>query len=119
MSFEKYLIEKGYTPYKKDKNLNYVKIKDTSIGVYSSMADVCHFYKNGDKEVIIGLNEYKHPPILIYPRPNGVVFREEDQIDNTTIQDWNMSAIFQNFSYDEIYEAMFDKSIKLELNLKK
>jgi hypothetical protein len=147
MSFEKYLIKKDYIPYRRDKKQNLVKIQDKEVGVYSSMQDVCHFYIKDDKQIIIGLSEYKLPPVLIYPRPCCRVVRDikrssinikalknfskkaeisyeqalkiQNEYDYSEKRDMNITAVFQNFSYDEIYEAMFDKTKRFNLDLTK
>lgn len=99
MSFIEYLISNGYKPYRKvyDRSKRvWEYIQDDNINYFSSIvsgyADI-RLIKD-DKEVIYGLHQYKHHPILIYPRPSEI------------INDEQMDRFFMNNTYDQIFNKL-------------
>lgn len=85
---------------------------------------------NKGRQIIWGLHEYKKPPTLIYPRPNIVKYimlSEHPCFTNITPE--KDKKIYIDQQYDDVvnqalkeidnellFEAMFDKSIIIELN---
>lgn len=118
--FTKYLIEDlGFKTFRHKKDgLFPDDIADFSTMIYGGTQRV---YIKDDISIIWGLSEMGKPPTLIYPRPNiknrnvdissykftigGAFFNTDDDINRILI----------THSNEEIYEAMFDKSIILEL----
>lgn len=99
MNFIEYLINKGYKSYRKvyDKNSkSYQYIPDNNINYFSSAIDGYIDIRliKDDKEVVYGLHEYKHPPVLIWPKPEGV------------ITDAQMDRFFMNNTVDEIFNKL-------------
>ena len=98
MSFVEYLINKGYKPYRyvynKSKN-DWEYIYDDNINYYSScVPGYLDIRLLKDKEEIIyGLHEINHSPLLIYPRLNLVT---DSQVDR----------LFIEKSYDKIYNLI-------------
>ena len=119
MSFKQFLIDKGFKPYSKQ----FIKGEHKYMPPvdYSSMTSggCDKRYIKGDVEIIFGLNEIHHPPTLIYPRPNINVKRLHNE--NIVLEheqfDRNMDVVLQNVDYEEIFKAMFDKSIVFEFDL--
>lgn len=70
-------------------------------------------------EICFGLHEHGKPPTLISPQPsikvkrniNGQLVTENETLDNS------MNVVLRGMSFKKIYEAMFDKSIVLEIDL--
>jgi hypothetical protein len=139
-SFEKYLIENGYIMFAFDASkMQYYKPQRHTI---STMVNLGHIYihesdrvlldkiEQGKKvigedcitafdrknEIIFGLSEKDKPPTLIRPRPRikvsrtieGKTYFQDEQYDDS------MNIVLSKFSHEEIYKAMFDKSIVLE-----
>lgn len=93
LGFINFLIEKGFTPYRKAGD-KYVKC---SLLEYYSSAMPSYIdlrLVKDELEIAYGLHEYKHPPTLISPRPKGVVF------------DYEMDRLFESKSYEEIYSMI-------------
>ena len=113
IAFENYLIEKGFEKFAWDsKKGEYYKPKTHII---STMVNIAHFYIKDDIKIAVGLHERNKPVTLIYPRPNIII----DKIENDStiriveFQDDAMNIALQKFSFDEIFEAMFNKEITL------
>lgn len=95
MSFIEYLINKGYKPYRKVYNRStkeYDYIEDDNVCYFSSAVSGYTDIRliKDDKEVIYGLHQCNHPPVLIYPRPNNIT-KDED-----------MDRLFMDNTYDQI-----------------
>ena len=92
-------------------------------------------FKDRDKTITYGLREMHHPPTLIYPRPRINIKRISNE-DTYTIEggkciealagsvvyfneerDSSMEVVMMNENYEDIYSAMFDKSIIFEYDL--
>lgn len=80
-------------------------------------------------KVTWGLNEHKKPPTLLHPRPkiilkrkyegkNDIIFENEIEILSELYDD-AMNFCLQKESHEEIFKAMFDKSIVFEYDLTK
>lgn len=98
MSFVEYLIDKGYKPNRKvydrvTKQFQYVECDN--VNYFSSCAPGYEDIRllKDNQEIIYGLHEYGHPPVLIYPRL-------ECKCDS------EMDRVFMNNSYDQIYSML-------------
>lgn len=119
--FESFLHSKGYR-LKVYRNRELVSVKRFTL---SSMSDLAAYYLSDDNETIIyGLGERGKPPTLLSPLPRVFVKRpiEDDENPNAFVIDTesNQSSIevmFQQESYEQIYEAMFDQSIVFRYDL--
>lgn len=122
--FTKYLIEDlGFKAFRNKKDgLTPDDMADFSTMVYGGTQRV---YIKDDISIIWGLSEMGKPPTLIYPRPNikggnASNLSKEDIDKNFLIggiffnTDDDINRILRTHSNEEIYEAMFDKSIILE-----
>lgn len=98
LGFIDYLIQNGYKSYryiydKSSKKYNYIPDNNTSyysssIGGYLDIRLI-----KDNKEVIYGLNEANHPPVLIYPRlPNYF--------------DKDVDKMFEKYSFQEIEKLL-------------
>ncbi len=95
MSFIEYLINKGYKPYRKVYNRNtkeFDYIEDDNICYFSSAVGGYTDIRliKDDKEVIYGLHQCNHSPVLIYPRPDNIT-KDED-----------IDRLFMDNTYDQI-----------------
>lgn len=102
--FEKYLIENGWLKYK----FIYATAKleptnETALDTNHRL-DYRYCHKD-DKEMIniisVGLNEWKHPPTIRFPRPKGIE------------RDFEMDRVLAKYPHGLILDALFDKSIIL------
>jgi hypothetical protein len=137
--FENFLIDKGYIMYVLDcKEMKYKKAKQHII---STMVNLDHRYiHNSDtilldkinkgksvmdddftwddrrNEICFGLREYGKPPTLISPRPR-IRIKTKDKI-LTEQDDDAMNIVFLKIDYEDIFKAMYDKSIIFDLDLR-
>lgn len=120
IKFEEYLISKGYEMFAYSFDKGYYK---PSTHIISTMVNLGHIYIHPDKEhkIIIGLHEKDRPVTLITPRPKLKVIRLiEDKIVTFNEQrDDEMNVTLSKIDFDLIYEAMFDKSKVIEIDLTK
>ena len=132
---------KGYSKIYNNKTKEY-KYTNEIVGLgFSTMVnggmDV-RFIK-GDKEIVWGLSEYKKPPTLISPRPNIEVKRfvdinkiiYDDNLNEKTIviktlvgsdfqySDNSMNICLKRESHEDIFKAMYDKTIIFKYDLTK
>jgi hypothetical protein len=142
--FEEFLIDKGHIMYAFDfKEEKFYKPKGHII---STMVNLYHFYihnsnidlikkiENGenvknftenDYEKIIqyGLHEYNKPSTLISPRPRIQVkrfrtyFEEQHKVIETEKNDDSINIVISKINFEEIYKAMYDKSIVFKFDL--
>lgn len=142
--FENFLISKGYIPFSFNFKKNMIFVGGT--GYYSTMGNLSnHYFHKDDKiiekivnglsvlkdeitwddrkgEIVFGLHECEKPATIICPRPNISVIRKDE---NGNIREYDefyddsMNVILEKFSYEEIFNAMYDKSITLEIDLTK
>lgn len=118
--FTSYLTEElGFKGFRNTGNgLVENKINDFSTTVPGGIHII---YVKDDVSVIWGLSEYGKPPTLVYPRPNI----KNKHVDNSPAkfciggvffnQDDDINKILSKYRNEEIYNAMFDKTILLEL----
>lgn len=146
-SFEDFLIAKGYKKFvlSMDKKLDAWTFKPYSNEILSSMSNLDFRYfhesdpiivkinkglplnENGitteDRkgEICYGLNEVNKPPVLVYPRPRIVVKRIENGIEIIEDQrkDDSMFIALREKTNEEIFKAMYDRSIIFEFDLTK
>jgi len=139
--FELFLIDKGYLMFAFDaKKGVYYKPKTHII---STMVNLGHIYiHNSDtnllnkienneeithedrvNQIVFGLNQADRPPTLIYPRPNIKVKRKKiiDNeeyffIENESLDD-SMNIVLSKIDFEEIFKAMYDKSMCFEFDL--
>lgn len=139
--FEEFLIDKGYLMFAFDaKKGIYYKPKTH---VISSMVNLGHIYihssdinllnkiENNEEitnedcvnQIVFGLREAYKPPTLIYPRPKIKVQRKEivDNeeyfwIENESLDD-SMNIVLSKIDFEEIFKAMYDKSMCFEFDL--
>lgn len=70
-------------------------------------------------EIIFGLNEFKKPPTLIYPRPRIEVKRIKDGkiiVEGEYLDD-SMNIVLSCIPYEEVFKAMYDDTIVLKVDL--
>lgn len=141
--FEQMLLDKGYIKY--ILNCKTMKYELAKGHIISTMTNIDHryFHKTDENvlrkieaeesvmkedftfedrkgEICFGLHEAGKPSTLISPRPRIEVKRIKDGkqvIDNGLFVDDGMNAILQHFSYEKIFEAMYDRNIVLKLDL--
>jgi hypothetical protein len=63
-------------------------------------------------QIVFGLHEVGKPPTLIYPRPR-ILVKREDRTYNEQYDD-SMNLALQNESFEDILNAIFDRSILFE-----
>lgn len=70
-------------------------------------------------EICFGLHEAEKPPTLISPRPRIKVKRIKNgkHITENEERDDSMNAALLHMPHEQIFEAMYDKSIVLEIDL--
>lgn len=141
-AFETYLIGKGYI--KHILNCKTMKFEIAKGHTISTMVNLDHRYiHNSDKnlldkiaagksvmdddftwddrkgEIVFGLNEAYKPPTLCCPRPMIIVKRKDKEgnvyFENQQMDD-SMNIVLKEISFDQIFEAMFDKSIVFEFD---
>ena len=121
--FTDYLIDKGYKPFErnvtKEGKVEYVKPRS----YFSSMGMVSLVYVKGDKEIRVGLSEKGLPPTLMHPRPRMYSKKETILEDGTLLNgiyaqnsDKWMNRVLQNENVEDIYKALFDRSIKFNID---
>jgi hypothetical protein len=109
IAFENYLIDKGFEKYAW--NTNKAEYYKPKTHIISTMVNICHIYIKGDLKIVVGLHEVGKPVTLVNPRPRIII---EKIVDNkkTTITEYEddaMNIVLQKFSFDEIFEAMYNK----------
>jgi hypothetical protein len=109
--FERFLHSKGYR-LKVYRNRELVSVKRFTL---SLMGDSAAYYIKDNQTVIYGLNEKGKPPTLLSPLPQVFVKRETETKSN--IHQSSIEVMFQQESYEQIYEAMFDQSIVFRYDL--
>jgi len=92
----------------------------------SVMNDEIFTDKIRSREIVVGLHEYKKPETLIYPRPKIEVKKigknklgEDIIVKDNELSDDSMNICLMNFSHEEIFNAMYNKKIKLKIDLTK
>ena len=79
--------------------------------------------KDFEKIIQYGLHENNKPSTLISPRPRIKVkrfrtyFEKEHKVIETEKNDDSMNIVISKINFEEIYKAMFDKSILFEFDL--
>lgn len=89
---------------------------------FSTMKDLRAKFEDDKGNVIIwGLNEYKKPPTLCYPRPHILIKKivENEIITLSQINDDAMNYVLLNEPHEKIFEAIFNKDIFFEYDLTK
>lgn len=140
--FEQTLIDNGYV--KHILNCKTMKFEKTDKHIISTMQNIDHrYFHNTDKnilqkiddgksvmeeyftwddrkgEICFGLHEFGKPPTLISPRPrieikrfkDGQIIIEDEQFDDA------MNIVLKEICFDEIFKAMYDKSICIKIDL--
>ena len=103
MSIIKYIKQQGF------------KEVNGSVTSISTMTNIrVRFLHSDGREIVYGLNEYKKPPTLIYPRPR--ILRTFDGVIYDQHRDDVMNYCLQKESPADIFKAMFDDSILFEYN---
>lgn len=139
-SFENMLHDKGYIPFSLDgRTMKFVAPKGISTMVnidnrYFHKSDlnvlakiesgmsVMHkdfTWEDRKGEICFGLHEVDKPATLVSPRPriNIKRFIEGELEVLNEDRDDAMNIAFQNFTNEEIFEAMYNRDIVLQLNL--
>jgi hypothetical protein len=84
-----------------------------------SVMDESFTWEDRKGEICFGLHEAGKPPTLIFPRPrievkriiNGKEVIENEQLDNS------INVVLNNIPHEEIFKAMWDKSICFKIDL--
>ena len=118
--FEEQLIDKGYLTHTFNCSTNKYERGRKAISTMTNL-DNRYINKDTEKEICFGLNEFGKPPTLISPRPRIEIKRLVDGciIIEDEFRDDSMNIILREKSFKEIYEAMYDKSIILKIDLTK
>ena len=123
MKLIEYLLLKGYKPFKYLRNdlvpcenpYDYSTMRESGLGV---------LLIKGDSIFSIGLHEHMKPPTLISPRPRIKVHKTivVDSVKyNTTIsenEDDAMNIVIKEIECEDIFNAIHDKTICLEFDLR-
>lgn len=115
-NFIQYIINKGYEPNIYDHTTK--SYKPITNEIISSLGHVLFFYinKNDSSDIIsYGLNEYGLPPTIVHPRPRIKVIR--DEITEREDRDSSMNIAIQKETSEDIYNAIYDRSIVFEYDL--
>lgn len=140
--FEQMLLDKGYIKY--ILNCKTMKFEEAKGHTISTMVNLDHrYFHNTDEnilqkiangisvreedftwedrkgEICFGLHESGKPPTLISPRPKievkrikeGEVVIENEQYDDS------MNVVLKDIPHEEIFKAMYDKSIIIRIDL--
>jgi hypothetical protein len=128
--FEQFLISKGYLKYTFDYKKNEYEVANGH--VISSLSNLSHtyFYKydidedSGEiklnaNQILFGLNQEKRPATLISPRPRIEIkrIRNGKEIIECEQYDDSMNYVLGAIDFEEIFEAMYDRSICFEIDL--
>jgi hypothetical protein len=75
------------------------------------MVNMGYIYIKDDLKIAVGLHEAYKPVTLIHPRPRILIEKivDDEVIRMSEYEDDSMNIILQKFSFDEIFEAMYDK----------
>lgn len=121
-TFEKKLLDLGYV--KHIYNFNTKKLEIAKGHIISTMVNIDHSYilnNDTDNIIVFGLHERHKPPTLIKPRPRIEVLKNYEKnhpvIYNQTFDD-SMNHCLSNETFEDIYKAMFDKSIVFKYDLR-
>ena len=140
--FEQMLLDKGYI--KHILNCKTMKFETAKRHTISTMVNINHRYfhktdenilqkiANGESvmeedftwedrkgEICFGIHERGKPPTLISPRPRIEVKRIKDSkevIENEQYDD-SMNVVLKYIPHEEIFKAMYDKSIIIRIDL--
>ena len=112
--FELFLISKGYLKYQYDfKTQQLILVNNEHIISTTSNLDYRYVHpSNPSVQIVYGLHEVGKPPTLIYPRPRILVKREGRTYNE--LYDDSMNLALQNESFDDILNAIFNRSILFE-----
>lgn len=120
-SFESMLLDKGYT--KHIFNCKTMEHEPTEKHEISSMVNLDHRYILGDRYIVFGLHERHRPPTLISPRPRITIQREREingekvtVFEDETLDD-SMNVLLTKIDNEDIYDALYDDSIKFFIDL--
>lgn len=138
--FEQMLLDKGYNRYilnlktmmfeeangyfiSSIANIGYHYFHKTDMNILNKIGkcELLKNYTNDDRkgEICFGLHEQGKPTTLISPRPRIEIKRIKNQkvvIEDETF-DNSMNVVLDKVSCDEIFKAMYDKSIIIKLDL--
>ncbi len=115
MSFEEYLLNKGYT--KMVLNTKTMKLElPSKYTILSTMGNLDFRYvKEGYKTIIYGLYECNKPPVWIEPKPYSLLSKEELLEGLGHFGNDLLNKIYQKHTNDDIYESL---NKEYELNKK-
>ena len=140
--FEQMLLDKGYI--KHILNCKTMKFEIAKAHTISTMVNLDHRYfhktdtnilqkiasgksvmeedftwEDRKGEICFGLHESGKPPTLISPRPRIEVNRIKDGekiVENEQYDD-SMNVVLKDISHEEIFKAMYDRSIVIKIDL--
>jgi hypothetical protein len=125
--FESYIQSLGYVAHKeicegKKGSRKWVldPISDIEAKSFSTMVSGRFFnvWVKDNSKIYFGLNEENKPPTLISPRPNITVIRNYEgniRYENKDCDD-SMNIVLKEIPCEEIYKALFDKSIEFKFD---
>jgi hypothetical protein len=130
IAFEKYLIDNGYIRLVYD--YRKMKFRHANDNDYLSTLGTLafHYIQNPNNEpldkiitdgiftsglVSVGLNEVGMPPTLISPRP-VIIQNRNKRVELMLQEDHIINRMLASIPFDEILNAMFDRSIRFEYN---
>lgn len=110
-SFEQMLLNKGYLKYSNNSTTKKLELDNSDSLSTMGILEYTYMHPASGRKVVFGLSEKGKPPTLIYPRPRIYLFRDGGII--TEVRDNAVIVALQKFGDEYIYEAMFNKTIKL------
>jgi hypothetical protein len=118
-SFENYLTKVGYE--KQAYNFELKKWETTNKTEFSTMGTLGYKYVDHNTRVAMhyGLHEKNKPPTLIAPRPKIILKQVINgaEVTKNELSDDAMNAVFNNFTSEQIYNAIFDENTTLIINI--
>jgi len=120
----KFEIAKGHT-ISTMVNLDYRYFHNTDTNILQKIAsgksvtEEDFTWEDRKGEICFGLHEVGKPPTLIYPRPRIEVKRikEGNEIVKNEQYDDSMNVVLKDIPHEEIFKAMYDKSIVIKIDL--
>ena len=124
IALEQYLLDKGYLKLLFDNDTNWFIQEKEGRHTISTMVNLYYWYvlpedledfnnrKFNKRMFKIGLNEYKKPPTLIYPRP--FIQTDEGYTEVRLIDDDQMNRILKDKTNEEVIELVSKELVNID-----